>query len=130
MGADDLEFLGSRGGVAEVNLGDIFWIVPPTSGSHVQQGRRPGIIWQDRVLYPNLPTSLVIPLTSKQAALRFGPCHLLQPSAKNGLLLPSVAMVFQLAAIDLRDVGAKIGEVDDTDRQVLQALTKRVCGLP
>jgi mRNA-degrading endonuclease toxin of MazEF toxin-antitoxin module len=125
-----MEFVELGGGIAEVNLGDIYWIVPPTAQGHVQQGRRPGIIWQDRSLFPNLPTSLVIPLTSKQSALRFGGCHLLTPTAQNGLATPSVAMVFQLAAIDLRDIGSKIGAVDDADRAILQDLTRQVCGLP
>jgi mRNA interferase MazF len=113
-----------------VNLGDICWMTPPPAGGHVQQGRRPGILWQNGIAFPNLPTVLMIPLTSQQAALRFGACHLLQPSARNGLSVASVALVFQLAAVDLRDVGAKIGELDDTDRVHLQALTRQVLGLP
>jgi mRNA interferase MazF len=113
-----------------VKPGDICWMTPPAAGGHVQRGRRPGIVWQDGVVFPNLPTVLMIPLTSQQAALRFGACHLLQPTSMNGLTVPSVALVFQLAAVDLRDVSAKIGEVDDADRQVLQELIRRLTGLP
>jgi mRNA interferase MazF len=91
-----------------VNLGDICWLVPPMTGRHVQLGRRPGIIWQDHTRFPSLPTSLVIPLTSQQRALRFGGTHLIQPSARNGLAVPSVALVFQLAAVDRQDIGAKL----------------------
>ena len=110
--------------------GDICWMTPPPAGGHVQQGRRPGVIWQDTVTYPSLPTVLMIPLTSQQAALRFGACHLIQPTARNGLSVPSVALVFQLAAVDLRDVGNRIGELDDHDRTALQILTRQVTGLP
>ena len=113
-----------------MNLGDICWMTPPPAGGRVQQGRRPGIIWQNGVAFPSLPTILMIPLTSQQAALRFGACHLLQPTARNGLSVPSVALVFQLAAVDSGDVGTKIGELDDADRLVLQELTRRLTGLP
>lgn len=110
--------------------GDNYWMTPPAAGGHVQQGRRPGVVWQDGIAYPGLPTVLMIPLTSQQAALRFRACHAIQPSTRNGLSVPSVALVFQLAAVDVRDVGAKIGELDDTDRIALQDLTRRVTGLP
>lgn len=113
-----------------MKLGDICWFVPPPASGHVQQGRRPGIVWLDDSQFPNLPTTLAIPLTSQQGALRFGACHLLQPSARNGLAVPSVALVFQIGAVDKRDVGAKIGELDDADRVALQELTRRVMGLP
>ena len=113
-----------------MNPGDICWMTPPPAGGHVQQGRRPGIVWQDAVAFPNLPTVLMIPLTSRQAALRFGAGHLIQPTPRNGLSVPSVALVFQLAAVDRQDVGTKIGELDDPDRLALQDLTRRVTGLP
>ena len=113
-----------------MNLGDICWLVPPMTGGHVQQGRRPGIIWQNHTRFPSLPTSLAIPLTSQQRALRFGGTHLIQPSARNGLAVPSVALVFQLAAVDRQDIGAKIGEIDDPDRLILQELTRQLMGLP
>jgi mRNA interferase MazF len=113
-----------------VNLGDIWWMTPPPAFGHVQQGRRPGIVWQDRAAFPNVPTVLMIPLTSQQAALRYGAGLLVHPSKRNGLAVPSVALVFQLAAIDPRRLGAKIGELDDPDRLRLQALTKVVLGLP
>ena len=113
-----------------MKLGDICWMTPPPAGGHVQHGRRPGVVWQDGVAFPSLPTVLMIPLTSQPAALRFGACHLIQPSPRNGLSVPSVALVFQLAAVDLRDVGLKIGELDDADRLILQELTRLVTGLP
>ena len=68
-----------------MNLGDICWFSPLAAGGRVQQGRRPGIIWLDRTRFPQAPTLLAIPLTSQQAATRFGACHLLQPTPKNGL---------------------------------------------
>ena len=113
-----------------MNLGEIWWFSPSPAGGRVQQGRRPGIIWLDLSRFPNVPTLLAIPLTSQQAALRFGACHLLQPTPRNGLSLPSVALVFQLTAVDPLNVGTKIGELDDADRLVLQELTRQVAGLP
>jgi mRNA interferase MazF len=113
-----------------VNLGDIHWVVLPAAAGHVQQGRRPGIIWQDHGRFPGLPTTLVLPLTSRLATLRFGGTHLIQPSIRNGLSVASVAMVFQLAAVDVRDVDTRIGELEDPDRLALIDLTKQLIGLP
>jgi mRNA interferase MazF len=122
--------MGDSRGLAEVKLGDICWFVPSATGGHVQQGRRPGIIWLDQSRFPNLPTTLAIPLTSQQAALRFGACHLLQPTPKNGLSVPSVALVFQITAVDPTNIGTKLGELDDADRIQLQAVTRAILGLP
>lgn len=110
-----------------MKLGELCWFSPSPAGGHVQQGRRPGV---DETRYPNLPTTLVIPLTSQQAALRFRACHLLQPTPMNGLAVPSVALLFQMTAVDLNQIGAKIGELDDADRLILQTLTRHVTGLP
>jgi mRNA-degrading endonuclease toxin of MazEF toxin-antitoxin module len=80
-----------------MNVGDIYWVELLARGGRAQSGRRPAIIFQkDRTL----PTTLLIPLTSQQDALRFSGTVLIEPDAENGLRQPSVALVFQLTAVD------------------------------
>ena len=55
---------------------------------------------------------MIVPITSSLGALRFQFTVRIEPSSANGLKLPSVAMVFQLRAIDRRRILGKIGEIE------------------
>jgi mRNA interferase MazF len=59
-----------------------------------------------------LPTVLIVPFTSTQAALRFPGTLLVHPDAQNGLTVPSVALVFQLTAIDKTNCLQRLGVLD------------------
>ena len=56
-------------------------------------------------------SAVVIPLTTIQATLRFAGTTLMQPTAENGLRQASVALVFQVRAIDRHRVQERIGNV-------------------
>jgi mRNA interferase MazF len=112
-----------------VNLGDVHWVDLPDRGGREQRGRRPAIIWQDQAAFPQLPTCLVIPLSSQQGALRFGGTMLIHPSPENGLTLPSVALVFQLGACDLRRIGQRIGRLSQGDLDAIRAIARTLQGL-
>ena len=89
-----------------------------------QAGRRPGIVFQASEL-PGVRLSavLVVPLTTQQAALRFPGTVLISPEIGNGLRQQSVALVFQMAAVDLDFVGTPVGKVSTTAvSQLMQAL--------
>ena len=58
------------------------------------------------------PMLMIVPITSSLGALRFPFTVRIEPSSANGLSLPSVAMVFQLRAIDRRRIIGKIGELE------------------
>jgi mRNA interferase MazF len=58
-----------------------------------------------------LPVVLVVPLTTARAAMRFAGTTLIRPTAENGLPQASVALVFQLRAIDRRRVQERIGRM-------------------
>lgn len=88
--------------------GEVWWVEFPVRGGHAQAGRRPAIVVQ-RV--KGLPTVLLIPLTSQLDALRFEGTELVEPDAQNALRRPSVALVFQLTAVDRRYLASKIGSV-------------------
>jgi mRNA-degrading endonuclease toxin of MazEF toxin-antitoxin module len=75
----------------------------------------------------NLPVVVIIPCTSNLEALRFRFSVRVNPSSSNGLDAASVAMAFQLIAIDRRFFEEKIGvlgkplmdELDQTVKTML-----------
>ena len=93
-----------------MNIGEIFWVEFPARGGRAQSGRRPAIVVQkDRTL----PTVLLVPLTTQQDALRFSGTILVEPDANNYLRQPSVALVFQLTAVDKNFIKDKLGTISD-----------------
>lgn len=102
-----------------VNVGDIHWVDLPSANGREQRGRRPAVVFQDDTYGGNLPVVLVVPLTTARAAMRFAGTTLIQPTATNGLRQASVALVFQLRAIDRARIQERIGAVD---AEVLNAM--------
>jgi mRNA interferase MazF len=69
---------------------------------------------QEIQAHASLSTVLIVPFTGTLAAARF-PCTLaVQPDSQNGLTVPSVALVFQLTAIDKRNCLQHLGVLDLT----------------
>ncbi|MBI4663412.1 MAG: type II toxin-antitoxin system PemK/MazF family toxin [Verrucomicrobia bacterium] len=89
----------------------MFWVEFPAGAGRAQAGRRPAILVQTSEASARLPTVLLIPLTSQFDALRFPGTVLVESDAGNGLTRASVALVFQLTAIDKRFLGPKLGTV-------------------
>lgn len=89
-----------------MNAGEIFWVEFPARGGRAQTGRRPAIVVQKE---KSLPTVLLIPLTTQQDALRFAGTILIEPDTNNHLRQPSVALVFQLTAVDKNFIKDKLG---------------------
>jgi mRNA-degrading endonuclease toxin of MazEF toxin-antitoxin module len=88
-----------------VSVGEVRWVEFPARGGRAQAGRRPAIVVQD---ISALPTVLVVPLTSQFDALRFPGTVLIEADPLNGLRHTSVALVFQLTAIDHRYIHARL----------------------
>jgi mRNA interferase MazF len=90
--------------------GDVWRVRIPPAPGHTQAGERPAI-------------------TSKLAASRFGGTLVIQPDLQNGLTAPSVALVFQVRALDQRDCLKQIGTLDaatlDKIFDLLDQLTSR-----
>ena len=94
-----------------MSVGDIHWVRLPAANGHQQGGRRPAIILQDDRYAGGLPVVLVVPLTTARAAMRFSGTTLIQPTPENGLRQASVALVFQLRAVDRQRVEDRVGAV-------------------
>src|SRR6266850_6641416 len=97
-----------------MTVGDIHWVQLPAANGHEQGGRRPALIFQDDEYAGGLPVVLVVPLTTARGAIRFAGTVLIRPTTENGLPQASVALVFQLQAIDRRRVQERIGSVNET----------------
>lgn len=96
-----------RGDIVLVNLPQ----VAGTSG-HEQTGTRPALVVHDDATSDNLSLIMIVPITSNLATQKFAYTILVQPSAQNGLSMPSVLLVFQLRATDKRRVVKKIGIIE------------------
>ena len=110
-----------------MKVGDLYWVEFPARSGHAQAGRRPAIIAQAP---STLPTILLVPLSSQLDALRFPGTVLVEASQQNGLRHNSVALVFQLTAVDKRYITEQLGKVSDAVMaqiwSALDALTGRV----
>jgi mRNA interferase MazF len=111
-----------------MDIGDIYWAEIPFRGGREQAGLRPVIITQDADYGGNLPTVLVIPLTGNLLATRFAGTMLIQPNSENGLTQPSVALVFQIGALDRRRIRDRIGMLTPEVWNELLSLVDRLLG--
>jgi mRNA interferase MazF len=102
-----------------VSVGDIHWVDLPAANGREQRGRRPAVVVQADDYGGDLPVVLVVPLTTARAAMRFAGTTFIRPTAENGLPQASVALVFQLRAIDRRRIQDRIGTVS---AEVLNAM--------
>ena len=102
-----------------MSVGDIHWVDLPAANGREQRGRRPAVVLQDDDYGGNLPVVLVVPLTMARAAMRFAGTTLIRATAENGLRQASVALVFQLRAIDRGRIQERIGAVS---AEVLNAM--------
>jgi mRNA interferase MazF len=92
--------------------GEIWQVDIPFTPGHGQAGMRPAVIVQDTPFLATLPTVLIVPFTCAQSATRFPGTVLVQPTGQNGLTVPSVALVFQMRALDRRYSLRPLGVLD------------------
>jgi mRNA interferase MazF len=92
--------------------GEVWRVRIPIAPGQAQAGTRPALIVQNDPLIASLPTVLIIPFTSTSGAARFPGTIVISPDGRNGLTVPSVALVFQLRALDKRDCQQRIGVLD------------------
>lgn len=112
-----------------MNIGDIYAVEIPPSNGHEQAGIRPAIIAQSPQFEMRLPTVLIVPLTSQLKALSFPGTFAIDPDAKNNLTMASVALVFQLRAIDRRRLKNPIGKLSQHHLEQMQAQMKQLMQL-
>ncbi len=108
--------------------GDIYLVEIPLSGGREQAGLRPAIIVQ-AVGSEKLPTVLIVPLTSKLKAADFPFTFIVEPDQFNNLDVASVALIFQLRAIDKKRLKNKIGKIEQAKLDLLKQSLKEIMGI-
>jgi mRNA interferase MazF len=108
-----------------MKAGDVCLIEFISFGGHEQAGLRPAII-MSRGVANIIP---VVPLTSKVEALKYEFNLEILPSKKNGLNNKSVAMNFQLRAVDKRRIIKKIGEIEEDILEKIKSDIKKMLEL-
>ncbi|MFA5294980.1 MAG: type II toxin-antitoxin system PemK/MazF family toxin [Methanoregulaceae archaeon] len=101
------------------------WLVDLTDArGHEQGGERPALIMgQANGLV------VVVPFTTNLRTIRFSHTVSVSPSPHNGLDRESVALVFQIVALDRERFIHRIGNLDEQELQVIAALVKDVLNL-
>ena len=89
--------------------GDIILIEIPLSAGHEQEGLRPGIIFSNE----NAGIITIIPFTTQKRALNYDYTLDIPKSEINKLKSNSIALIFQIRAIDKRRIKEKIGELEE-----------------
>ena len=108
-----------------INRGEVWLVQLPNSSGREQSGQRPAIVIQDAAYGLRSSLVLAVPLTSQTNATRFAATVPIIPSAQNGLSLPSVALVFQVRALDRNRFLQRLGFVSAPELSaVLDELNK------
>ena len=108
--------------------GDIYWVELPVTGGREQAGRRPAIVLQDDSYAATSPLVVVVPLTTATSATRFQATLLLTPTVANGLSAESVALVFQIRAVDRNTLRGFLGNVTQEQLRAIHGLLDRLTG--
>ena len=108
--------------------GDVWRVRLPAASGHAQAGERPALIVQHDAMTAVLPTVLVVPFTGSLAATRFAGTLRVDPDGTNGLTVPSVALAFQVRAVDQRDCIQRLGAVDAATLRTVIDLIKALVG--
>jgi len=105
--------------------GDVCLVEFMSFRGHEQIGLRPAIVMSEE----SANLVLVIPLTSKLEALKYNYSLEINPSEKNGLNTKSVAMIFQLRAVDKRKIKNKIGGIEEKVLKNIDLQIKKILQL-
>jgi mRNA interferase MazF len=111
-----------------MRIGDIHWVELPNVGGREQAGRRPAVILQDDAYAGSLPTTIVVPLSSAMAALRFPGTVRINATNVSGLRIDSVALVFQIRAIDRARIAERIGRLASAESLEIRSEYQKLLG--
>lgn len=105
--------------------GEVWIINIGKTEGHEQEGIRPAVVVADVVG----PVATIIPCTANMEALRFPFTIQIFSDLKNKLGFDSVALVFQLRAIDKNKLRQKIGVFSSSDLKKIDLQMKKMLGL-
>lgn len=97
--------------VTVITQGDIYLVNLGRTEGHEQAGIRPAIVIQANPLNRSLSTVIAIPLTANLRGKGFMTTHFI-PKESSGLKKDSVALLYQIKALDKTRFIKKIGHID------------------
>lgn len=100
--------------------GEIWFVEIPGETGREQRGLRPVVLMSDI----EAGTVMAVPFTSNVQALKYWHTLEILPSIENGLKSSSVALVFQLRAIDVSRLRNRIGILEKSAISEIERLTK------
>ena len=104
--------------------GDIWLVDLSDAKGHEQRGVRQAI-----VVGGANGLILVVPLTRSMSSARFSHTHIISPDSHNGLDAESVALVFQIVALDRERFQHRIGAIGEQHRLAIVALIRDLLDL-
>jgi len=104
--------------------GDIWLVALTDAKGHEQRGTRPAI-----VLGSANGIVLVVPLTSSVGSARFQYTHVIPPDRQKGLDAESIALVFQMVALDRDRFRHRIGAISQQHQIAIIALIRDLLNL-
>lgn len=105
--------------------GEIWLVELPSTNGHEQAGKRPVIVIADT----EANIVIIVPLTSNLQSLRFPHTMEVKPSKENGLNTVSIALIFQVRAIDKKRLKNKIGELEHSTLAEIDKMLKKILAL-
>jgi len=99
-------------------------VLDPTKGSE-QAGKRPVLVISREQINQLLPVVNVIPLTSRKSPARIiYPNEVLLPASVAGLKMDSIALCYQIRALDKSRLEQDLGRLEDANlrREILDAI--------
>ena len=105
-----------------MNSGEMWFVEIPSTNGHEQSGLRPVIVLSE----VDADIVIIVPFTSNLQALRYPNTIEVQPSKENGLKTTSVALVFQIRAIDKKRMKEKTGNLEETQLKEVNRILKQI----
>lgn len=112
-----------------IQPGEIWRIALPDADGHEQAGNRPAIVIS---VHLQANVTMVVPLTKNQDCLRFPYSQQVKKSNSNGLLLDSVALVYQMRCLTASSTRflEKLGFIEQTHLDQIKSLIKNYLKIP
>lgn len=105
-----------------MNKGEIWLVEILTTNGHEQSGKRPVIVIADT----ESNITIIIPFTSNIQALRFPYTIEVKPSGKNGLSTKSIALIFQIRAVDKKRMKTEVGNIENGVMEKIDNMLKNL----
>lgn len=102
--------------------GEVWLVEFPSTDGREQAGTRPVVVLAET----EVNIAIVVPFTSNLQALRFPHTIEVRPSRKNGLSSISVALLFQVRAIDKKRLKKRIGNLEESTLKKVDLILKKI----